>query len=377
MERYFSEEDDQNAGEHTRLIRQAYRTRKKRDRTPWLVGSGILVLLLVAAGGTVFFQQQRIAQLEETALHLFEQLREDEVRITAFRQLLEDRADAALEEQLSDLQAQRSRRMEQYEGYIEELGFYRRLRDDRERSIYRMARTFGESEFSMSAEFVQAVQAEIDSYWLSRSGRARMEEAIDRAGRLGYTPVIVRTLEEHGLPPEFYYLALQESDLRPDRVGPETRYGRAKGMWQFIPATAKRYDLEPGPQPNHAGTDPYDRRLDFSQSTTAAARYLRDLHGELSQASGLLVMAAYNWGEHRVEPRLQGLDTPDETFRATFDDVAQTPQDRNYWRFLSEHANRMPDETKDYVLKIFSAAVLGSNPRVFGLDMDDPLESYR
>jgi hypothetical protein len=36
----------------------------------------------------------------------------------------------------------------------------------------------------------------------------------------------------------------------------------------------------------------------------------------------------------------------------------------------------MPDQTKDYVLKIFAAAVVGRNPRYFGFDFDDPLASY-
>jgi membrane-bound lytic murein transglycosylase D len=36
----------------------------------------------------------------------------------------------------------------------------------------------------------------------------------------------------------------------------------------------------------------------------------------------------------------------------------------------------MPDETRDYVLKIFAAAVIGHNPRLFGLDMDNPLTRY-
>jgi membrane-bound lytic murein transglycosylase D len=36
----------------------------------------------------------------------------------------------------------------------------------------------------------------------------------------------------------------------------------------------------------------------------------------------------------------------------------------------------MPEQTKDYVLKIFSAAVIGQDPRHFGFDFDDPLGPY-
>ena len=240
--------------------------------------------------------------------------------------------------------------------------------------MYRMARIFGESEFSMRRDFVQSVEREIRDYWLG-PGRERFMEAVERGRRSGITPHIVATLESHGLPKEYFYLALQESDLEPAAVGPSTRFGRAKGMWQFIPVTAARYGLDPGPNPNGASTDPRDTRLDPQRATDAAARYLRDIYTELAQASGLLVMAAYNWGEHRVNPRLQELEAPDEVFRATFADVEQSPEARNYWRFLEQHADRMPEETKDYVIKIFSAAVLGSNPEVFGLSIPDPLTS--
>jgi len=36
----------------------------------------------------------------------------------------------------------------------------------------------------------------------------------------------------------------------------------------------------------------------------------------------------------------------------------------------------MPDETKGYVMNIFAAAVIGQNPRFFGIDMDNPLSKY-
>ena len=93
----------------------------------------------------------------------------------------------------------------------------------------------------------QAVLEEIQGYWLSPAGRSRFEQALERAGQNNYTGAIVDALRSQGVPPEFFYLALQESDFKVNAVGPETRWGRAKGMWQFIPTTAERYGLEPGP----------------------------------------------------------------------------------------------------------------------------------
>ena len=57
-------------------------------------------------------------------------------------------------------------------------------------------------------------------------------------------------------------------------------------------------------------------------------------------------------------------------------ELAENPEARNYWRFCTEYADRMPDKTKDYVLKIFAAAVIGEDPRLFGFDFDNPIRPY-
>ena len=49
------------------------------------------------------------------------------------------------------------------------------------------------------------------------------------------------------------------------------------------------------------------------------------------------------------------------------------PRDRNFWRLLANHRERIPKETYDYVFYIISAAVIGENPRLFGFDFDNPL----
>lgn len=375
IERYFDDDPDRPAGEHTQLIRRAYRTVNKRQTTKWrrvLVGLGLLLVVAVVFGGVQRLQNQR---LRTQAEQIFTSLKELDVTIVNLRRLVEAQGGAELAEQLDRLDTQRARLNAQYEGYVQDMGVYRKLRSEEERLIYRTARAFGESETSMSQAFVERVKQEIEGYWQG-AGKRRFERAVRRAEENEFTPFIVQTLREHGLPPEFYYLALQESDFIEDRVGPPTRWGHAKGAWQFIPTTARRYGLNPGPRADTDAADPLDERQNFFLATDAAARYLRDLHGVLTQASGLLVMASYNWGEHRVLPRLNDLETPEAVFNATFEDVPTSPESRNYWNFLAEYESRMPDETKDYVLKIFSAAVIGKDPRYFGFDFDDPLAPY-
>ena len=53
--------------------------------------------------------------------------------------------------------------------------------------------------------------------------------------------------------------------------------------------------------------------------------------------------------------------------------MPETPGDRNFWMLLKKHRKQIPDETYNYVFRVVSAAVIGANPRLFGLDMDPVL----
>ena len=88
------------------------------------------------------------------------------------------------------------------------------------------------------------------------------------------------------------------------------------------------------------------------------------------------MIASYNWGEGRVIRGVRQLGKPQSIPSDAFDGIPETPRERSYWHFLTVHRNRMPAETKDYVMKIFAAAVIGENPRLFGFDFDDPLGRY-
>jgi len=127
-------------------------------------------------------------------------------------------------------------------------------------------------------------------------------------------------------------------------------------MWQFMPETASQYGLRPGPLQALPEYDAEDERFNPLAASTAAARYLRDLYRGEAQASGLLVMASYNWGENNT--------------RKIIKRMPGNPRERNFWRLLSTAS--IPRETYDYVFYIFSAAVICENPRLFGFDFDPP-----
>lgn len=370
---YFTEEDE-SAGEHTRMLRQAYQRVQKKERRQYIWMLAGALALCVVLGGYAVVQHMRNERLQGTAQELFVGMKEQKASIAQLRRRIEEQGGASLQQQLATLREQHRKQQERYEGFVKELGLYREL-SAREQEIYQTARIFGESELSIPAGFVRKVNATIENYW---KGPARGDyiNAIERAEENGYTSFIVQAMRKHGLPPEFFYLALQESRLRVKAVGPETRWGIAKGMWQFIPSTARKYGLQLGPRVDTRVYDSQDERHHFKKSTRAAARYLQTIYSTDAQASGLLVVASYNWGEHRVVDRLEQLPGPQSIPEEALQDIPESPEERSYWQFLTEYSDRMPAETKDYVLKVFSAAVIGRNPELFGFDFENPLKEH-
>jgi hypothetical protein len=70
-------------------------------------------------------------------------------------------------------------------------------------------------------------------------------------------------------------------------------------------------------------------------------------------------MASYNWGERRVIKLIR--------------QMPENPRERNFWQLLEKYRHEIPRETYDYVFYIFSAAVIGENPNLFGFEFENPL----
>jgi peptidoglycan lytic transglycosylase D len=258
-------------------------------------------------------------------------------------------------EQMRKYQNRRKDLEASYDRFLSTLHFYDRKMSEEERLVLRVARIFGECELDMPSGFA----AEVGGYIKKWQSTGRFRQGLRAAQQKGYVKAIAEELLAQDLPPQFFYLALQESGFDPWASGPPTRKGIAKGMWQFIPETGARYGLKIGPLAEFRRADPADDRQHFDRSTKAAAKYLKDLYTSDAQASGLLVMACYNWGEQYVLPLVQKMP--------------QNPKERNYWRLTATYRTRIPQETYDYVFYIVSAAVIGENPRQFGFDFDNPL----
>lgn len=98
---------------------------------------------------------------------------------------------------------------------------------------------------------------------------------------------VVEELRNSNLPTEFALIPFVESGYRPN-----ARNGSGPaGLWQFIATTAKNHRVQMTPG--------YDGRLSAVDSTQAAVRYLKTLHGMFGGDWRLATMA-YNAGEYRV-----------------------------------------------------------------------------
>jgi membrane-bound lytic murein transglycosylase D len=97
---------------------------------------------------------------------------------------------------------------------------------------------------------------------------------------------IVEELERRNMPTELALLPFIESAFNPQAVSS----ARAAGMWQFMPATGRDYDLKQNIF--------RDDRRDVLASTRAALDYLQRLYGMFGDWH--LALAAYNWGEGNV-----------------------------------------------------------------------------
>ncbi|HKB55769.1 MAG TPA: transglycosylase SLT domain-containing protein, partial [Ramlibacter sp.] len=97
---------------------------------------------------------------------------------------------------------------------------------------------------------------------------------------------IVEELERRNMPTELALLPFVESAFNPQAVSS----ARAAGMWQFMPATGKTFELKQNVF--------RDDRRDVLASTRAALDYLQKLYGMFGDWH--LALAAYNWGEGNV-----------------------------------------------------------------------------
>jgi len=151
-----------------------------------------------------------------------------------------------------------------------------------------------------------------------------------------YFPVIEPILKKNGIPDDFKYLCVAESNLRM-AVSP----AGAKGLWQFIESAGKENGLEINSE--------VDERYNVEKSTEAACRYLlrlKERFGNWTSAA-----AAYNTGPSLLAKRLT------------------EQQVDNYYDL------NLNEETSRYVFRIIAIKEIMKDPERFGFFID-PAQLY-
>jgi membrane-bound lytic murein transglycosylase D len=353
-ERYFGKSVDRWVGDRTRRVRAAYHRvdRKQKRRYRGMI-TMVFVALIVSIGiGT--YQYLMLQKTRELATNIFYGMKAVQVQVARIEDLVRDSGDVKLIDEAKSRREEVKALEAQYDQFLEDLDVLGPDLSEKDRVILRVARMLGECELTMPPEFTDAVKSYIHKWRVTN----RLRRSVKRMQEQNLTEVVSQAMLENDLPPQFLYVALQESGFDNKAVGPKTRFGIAKGMWQFIPSTARRYGLRTGPLVELPIYDPKDDRFNPELATRAAARFLRDIYSKEAQASGLLVMASYNWGPNNIRRRIR--------------EMPNNPRERNFWELLKKHD--IPTETYDYVLYIFSAIVIGEDPVLFGFDFDNPLQ---
>ena len=181
------------------------------------------------------------------------------------------------------------------------------------------------------------VKEYIDLYAVKR--RSTMQRVMGLSGF--YFPMYEQILDQQGLPLEFKYLSIVESALNPMAT---SRMG-ATGLWQFMLATGKLYNLKVNSF--------IDERRDPEKSTYAACQYFKDMFAIYND--WLLVIAAYNCGAGNVN-------------RA----IARSGGKHTFW----EIAQYLPRETRGYVPAFIAVTYLMSFPAEHNLTAIPPLLCY-
>ncbi len=143
-----------------------------------------------------------------------------------------------------------------------------------------------------------------------------------------YFPLIEQRLRANGVPEDFKYLCVAESNLLGGAV---SRVG-ATGFWQFMNGTAPGYGLEVNSQVDH--------RYDIIRSTDAASKYLKDAYQRFG--SWTAAAASYNCG--------MGGYNGQATFQGT----------KHYYDLL------LPEETNRYIFRILAFKHLMENAEELG-----------
>lgn len=168
--------------------------------------------------------------------------------------------------------------------------------------------------------------------YFSNPHKELFTRSLERSGR--YVQAFQSVFEQSGIPKDLVFMAHVESAFKTNAYS----RARAKGIFQFIAATGRRYGLR---------IDSWvDERSDPDKSARAAAAYLKDLYGMFGD--WYLALAAYNAGEGKIQRSLAATRKSD------------------FWSLASTRSLRA--ETRNYVPAILAATLIAKQPAKYGFN---------
>jgi membrane-bound lytic murein transglycosylase D len=176
------------------------------------------------------------------------------------------------------------------------------------------------------------------NYFTQGRGRQTLETGFTRSGK--YRQLVESIFQKEGVPAELIWLAQVESVWKPTASSAVA----ARGIWQFMPATGKRFGLQQD--------EWLDERLNVEKATVAAAHYLNILNKRFD-GDWLLAMAAYNYGEGAVERAINKCGSTD----------FWTLRDRGF----------LPLETSNYVPAILAVSAIAKEPKAYGINVESEM----
>lgn len=330
--------------------------KKKSSWKKWVFAGGGLAAVIIAVLVTIVVVQHRqLAAKVDTKKDLDAEI----AQIQAQLQLETD------EDKLSSLVARLEMLSGQAASLTEDLSTTDRGRvamkkagidssgDFVEREIRKILRSFEADTYKIPKTFRDRVEHYIE---LSKKNSAHTRRIWERRNK--YWPMIEQAFAEERVPLEMAYVAWVESMFETDVCS----WVGARGMWQFMPHTGRRFNLRidraydkcrPAQGSMYCDCGGTDERTDPYKSSKAGAQYLGALLSEFGSESFMLAIASYNKGEAGLRKILR-------------EKKLRTRAERDFWHLY--YLKLLPEETMEYVPKIIAAAIIGNNPREFGLE---------
>ena len=316
----------------TNMLRTVHRANKSMQRQ-WYYIVGAILFVSITISSFFGIRTLQYKQLLTKAQSLKSDLEQYEKQIAAANSD-PDQNREKLEKLISELE-EKQRSFSSLKNQIDVDDFGKFYSDPLEQRIDGILMRFGESDYHIPTEMVERVRHHIEFY----SGRLKNTVGRYIKRREKYFPMIQKVFRDKNLPIELAYVSMLESGFNPMALS----HAGARGLWQFMPHTGRRYGLKV--------TDAIDERTDPEKATYAAAEYFKDLIGIFGgKSSVMLCMAAYNAGEGRVMGALRKIEDP--------------MRNRDFWYIY--RMGYLAEETNEYIPRVIALMIISENPHDYG-----------